>query len=65
MPDDFKLLRFVCGRCQSALNLIAVDRTQLQDINIGFLCYDCLIESGIVDPKDAAFYYVSGVVSAK
>jgi hypothetical protein len=63
MPDDFNLLRFQCSQCASALNLIAVDRTRDRVINIEFLCYDCLIESGIVAAKDAEFFYFSGIQS--
>ena len=61
MPDDFNLLRFQCSQCASALNLLAVDRTQDGKINMEFLCYECLIESGIVAAKDAVFHDVTGV----
>ena len=65
MPDDFNLLRFQCSQCASALNLIAVDRTRDRVINIEFLCYDCLIESGIVAANGAIFHDVTGVQSIK
>ncbi len=63
MPDDFQLLRFQCGRCASALNLIAVDRTRGKVIDIEFLCYSCLIESDLVAADKAVFHYVTGVKS--
>ncbi|MFA5401139.1 MAG: hypothetical protein WC169_09715 [Dehalococcoidia bacterium] len=64
MPDDFTLLRFQCGRCASALNLIAVDRTRGKVIDIEFLCYNCLIESDLVTADKAVFHDVTGVKSA-
>jgi hypothetical protein len=65
MLNDFKLLRFQCIECESALNLVAVDRTQDRIINLEFLCFNCLIESGIVTAKEAEFLYVTGVQSTK
>ena len=65
MPADFNLLRFQCSQCESALNLVAVDRTFEKVINIEFLCYECLIESGIAEPKDIIFTHVTGVRSVK
>jgi len=63
MPGDFQLLRFQCSQCASALNLVAVDRTQDKVINIEFLCYGCLIESGLVAARDATFLDKIGVQS--
>jgi hypothetical protein len=66
MAQDLRLLRFQCSECESALNLVAVDRTQGGLIDIQFLCYECLIETGIADPKDCVFCHVTGVrTSAK
>jgi hypothetical protein len=65
IPYDFKLLRFQCSQCESALNLVAVDRTQDRIINLEFLCFNCLIGSGIVTAKEAEFLYVTGVQSTK
>jgi hypothetical protein len=65
MPDDLRLLRFQCSLCDSALNLVAIDRTNGGFINIEFMCYDCLIESGISDPKDVVFTHVTGVRTVK
>jgi len=45
------------------LNLVAVDRTLNKVINIEFLCYNCLIESGIVTADKAVFTNVTGVIS--
>ena len=61
MPENFLLLRFQCSRCASALNLVGVDRTRDKVIDIEFMCYDCLIESGIVSAKDAVFHDAIGV----
>jgi len=61
MPEIFQVLRFQCSQCASALNLVAVDRTHDKVIDIEFLCYDCLIESGIVAAKDAVFHDAIGV----
>ena len=65
MPDDFNLLRFQCSQCDSALNLVAIDRTHSGLINIDFMCYDCLCEAGIADPKDIVFTHVTGVRTVK
>ena len=65
MPDTFNLLRFQCTECGSALNLVAVDRTQGGLIDIQFFCYDCLCETGIADPKDCVFCHVTGVRTVK
>jgi len=64
MPDDFNLLRFQCSQCASALNLVAVDRTRDKVINIEFLCYQCLIESGLVAATEAVFLDAIGVKSS-
>jgi hypothetical protein len=64
MPADFNLLRFQCSQCASALNLVAVDRTRDRVINIEFLCYQCLIDSGLVAPSEAVFMDAVGVKSS-
>jgi hypothetical protein len=61
MAQDLKLLRFQCSECASELNLVAIDRTQAGLIDIQFMCYDCLCEAGIADPKDITFICVTGV----
>ena len=65
MPDNFNLLRFQCTECGSALNLIAVDRTGAQAIDIVFLCYGCLIESGLITADKVIFHDVTGVQVAR
>jgi hypothetical protein len=65
MPDTFNLLRFQCSECTSALNLVAVDRTQGGLIDIQFMCYDCLCATGIADPKEIVFIHVTGVRTVK
>ena len=66
MPDEiFQVLRFQCSQCDSALNLVAVDRTVNKVINIEFVCYNCLIESGIVAANEVEFLYVTGVRTVK
>jgi hypothetical protein len=65
MPDSFNLLRFQCTECASALNLVAVDRTTPEAVDIVFLCYDCLIELGITTPENAVFHEVTGVKVAR
>jgi hypothetical protein len=65
MPDTFNLLRFQCTECGSALNLVAVDRTGAQAIDIVFLCYNCLIDSEIVTADKAVFTNVTGVKVAR
>jgi len=64
MPEIFQVLRFQCSQCGGALNLVAVDRTVNKIINIEFVCYNCLIESGIVAANEVDFLYVTGVKSA-
>ena len=65
MPDTFNLLRFQCTRCALALNLVAVDRTTPEAVDIEFLCYECLIETGLVTPANAVFHEVTGVKVAR